>query len=181
MRLTRREKSLAIASAIFLGVWILFMFLVRPALARIETLTRIVPEKQSELTRLRAKSTEYTCLRKGLQGLRAKAAAQDQTFELLPLLESLMRESGLAKNLVAMNRNILPLDQDYQEAIVEIKLESLTLRQLVDFLAKIEGSSQVFAKTKSLYIRRNPSNTDLLDPVIELHSLKLTQTKVASR
>ena len=60
------------------------------------------------------------------------------------------------------------------ETIVEVKLENLTLKQLVDFLRKVE-SSEVLAKTKSLYIKKNLTNTDLLDSVVEIHNPRLAQ------
>jgi len=61
------------------------------------------------------------------------------------------------------------------ETIVEVKLENLTLKQLVDFLRKVE-SSRALARTKSLYIKKNLTNTEMLDSVIEIHNPKLIQT-----
>ena len=175
MRLMRRERLLVIAAAVFAVLWMLFRLGVKPALARIETLNRVIPEKQRELIELRAKSEEYISRRDSLNNLRKQVASQDQVLELLPFLESLTQECGLAENCTAMNQNVLQLDQDYQETIVEMRLQNVTLRQLVDFLSKIEGSSLVLAKTRSLYIKRNPTNADLLDSVIEIHSPRLAQ------
>ena len=179
MRLMQREKLLVIAVVVSAVLWMLFRLGVKPALARIETLNRVIPEKQHELTQLRTKSKEYISLHESLNDLRKHMASQDQAVELLPFLESLMQECGLSENAAAMDRNVLQLDQDYQETIVEIRLENVTLTQLVDFLSKIEDSSHVLAKTKSLHIRRNPTNTDLLGSVIEIHSPKLAQSQVA--
>jgi hypothetical protein len=80
-----------------------------------------------------------------------------------------------------MGQNVLQLDQAYQEAIVEISLQNITLKQLVDFLSKIEGSPRILAKTKTLHIQRNPTNADLLDSVIQIHSPKLAQSPVTRR
>lgn len=181
MRLMQREKLLIVAVVIAAALWMLFRLGVKPALARIQTLNRVIPEKRHELIELRTKSREYISLHDSLNDLRKQVASQDQALELLPFLESLMEECGLARSTTAMQRSILQLDRDYQEAVVEIRLENVTLRQLVDFLSKIEGSSQVLARTKSLYIKRNPTNTDLLDSVIEIHSPKLAESPVTRR
>jgi len=106
--------------------------------------------------------------------LRAKIASQQKTFELLPFLESLIEECSLAKNVSTMKQQVLPIDSNYSETIVEVRLESLSLDRLVNFLWRIE-SSQVLARTKSLYIKRNATNKDLLDSVLEIHNAKLTQ------
>jgi hypothetical protein len=172
----RRERLLVIAVVVSAVLWMLFKLAVKPALARIETLNRVIPEKQRELIELRAKSKEYISRRDSLNDLRKRVASQDQVLELLPFLESLVRQGGLSENTVAMGQNVLPLGQDYQEAIVEIRLQNVTLKELVNFLSKIEGSSLVLAKTRSLYITRNPTDADLLDSVIEIHSPKLAQS-----
>jgi len=89
-------------------------------------------------------------------------------------LESLIEECGLAKNVATMKQQVLPIDSNYSETIVEVRLEKLSLDRLVNFLWRIE-SSQVLARTKSLYIKRNATNKDLLDSVLEIHNAKLTQ------
>lgn len=180
MRLTPREKLLAVVSAIFILAWLLFTFALKPAMARVKTLSRVIPQKQAELQRLRAKSTEYIFLRDSLDNLRMKVASQEKGFELLLFLESLIQQSGLEERVVSMKQQELPLDENYYESIVEIRLEGLTLRQQVDFLLKAE-SSRALARTKSLHIKRNPTNTDLLDSTVEIHTAKLTQSQVAHR
>ena len=175
IRLTRREKLLAIALAIFAAGCLLFAFAIKPALARTKTLRRVISEKQDELGKLRATSNEYIFLRDSLDNVRAKVASQDKGFELLPFLESLIREHGLAKKVATMKQQVLPLGTNQSETVVEVRFENLTLKQLVDFLRKVE-SSKVLAKTKSLYIKKNLTNTEMLDSVIEIHNPKLIQS-----
>lgn len=174
IRLTRREKLLAIALAILAGGLVLFTFAVKPAIERTETLRRVISEKQDELQKLRAGSSEYIFLRNSLDNLRTKVASQEKGFELLPFLESLIREHGLAKKVATMKQQVLQLGPSHSETIVEVRLENLTLKQLVDFLRKVE-SSEVLARIKSLYIKKNLTNTDLLDSVVEIHNPRLTQ------
>ncbi len=174
MRLTLREKLLAVVLAIIAVAWGLFSFAVRPAIERVETLTRVIPERQSELEVLQAKAGEYIALRDGLETLHTKIASQEKTFELLPFLEALIRECGLAKKVATMKQHVSQLEPNHCETIVEIELQNLTLSQLVNFLWRVE-SSKVLARTKSLYIKKNLENTDLLDSLIEVHNLKLVR------
>ena len=174
MRLTRREKLLAVALVIFVAVCGLFVFAVRPAIERAETLRRVIPERQSELEAFRAKASEYIALRDGLETLHTKIASQEKTFELLPFLESLIQECGLAKKVATMKQQVSQLEPHYCETIVEIELQNFTLRQLINFLWQVE-SSKVLARTKSLHIKKNLANTDLLDSLIEVHNLKLVR------
>jgi len=178
IRLTRREKLLAVALVIFVAVWSLFAFVISPAVGRIETLNRLIPEKQNELQQLQTKSREYVLLRDSLGQVHEKVASQQSSFELLPFLETLVRQSGLEKKVAAMKQQVLPLETDYYETIVEVKLQNLTLSQLVDFLSSVE-SSGVLATPKSLYIKTSAAGPDLLDSVVEIHSAKLAHGQFA--
>ncbi|MHC4694194.1 MAG: type II secretion system protein GspM [Planctomycetota bacterium] len=173
--LTRREKLLTFVLAIFAGGCLLFAFAIKPAIARTKTLRRVISEKQNELETLRAKSNEYISLRDSLDNVRTKVASQEKGFELLPFMESLTREHGLEKKVATMKQHVLNLGQSHSETIVEVKFENITLKQLVDFLRKVE-SSQALVRIKSLYIKKNLTNTEMLDSVIEIHNPKLIQS-----
>ena len=175
MRLTHRELWLVTGLVFFVAAWTLFVLGIRPALERIETLNRVIPEKQSELEQLSIKTGEYIVLYDGLKDLRTKIDLQEKTFELLPFVESLVQECGLTKNVVTMKQMASQLETNYLETVVEIKLENLTLRQLVDFLWKIQ-SSKVLARTERLYIKKNLTNTNLLDSIVEIRNLKPAQS-----
>jgi Tfp pilus assembly protein PilO len=175
MRLTPRERILLVASVAFLAVWAAFALAVRPAMTRIETLERIIPQKQSELATLRAKSEQYAILRSNLDDVRAKLTSQEAAFELLPFLESLIGRCGLTQNMVKMKPHTVPLGSDYRETIVEIKLENLALAQLVNFLSKVK-SATALVRTRTLHIKKSPTKTDLLDCTIEVHNAQLIQS-----
>ena len=175
INLTRREKLLAVALAFFTGTLILFAFVIKPAVERTKTLRRVISEKQNELLKVQARSSEYIFLRDNLDTLLEKAASQGRELELLPVLESLIREYGLEKNVATMKQQVLPISPSHSETIVEVQFESLTLRQLVDFLRMVE-SSKVLARIKSLYIKKNLTNANLLDSVVEIHNPQLIQT-----
>ena len=151
IRLARREKMLATGLVIFIASWSLFTVAVKPALARIETLGRVIPENQQELEQVRAISKKYILLSGRLDNLHTNIASAKETIELLPFLESLIEECGLAKNVDTMKRDVLQIDSNYSETIVEVRLESLSLGALLDFLHIIE-SSQGRASTKTIYI-----------------------------
>ena len=174
MRLTQREKLLAVVLVIIVAAWGLFVFTVRPVIERVETLKRVIPERQSELEVLHAKAGEYIALRDGIETLHTKIASQEKTFELLPFLESLIRECGLTEKVATMKQQVSQLEPNHSETIVEIELKKLTLSQLINFLWQVE-SAKVLAGTKSLYIKKNLENTDLLDSLIEVHNLKLVR------
>ena len=177
-RLVPREKLLVKGLVIFAAIWSLYALAVKPANERIETLNRVISEKQQELEEVRAISKEYVFLNNNLDNFHSQADSGQDALQLLPFLEALINECGIAKNVETMKREVLPIDSNNSEIIVEVRLGNLSIGQLVDFLDKIE-SSQAGVKTKSLYVKRNITNNNLLDSVIEIHNTEFSQNEHA--
>lgn len=171
IRLTHRERWLAVGLLFFIAAWALFAFSIRPATERIKTLNRIIPEKQRELDELRAKNAQYLALRAKLDDIKRKVASEKGGFELLTFLESITKKSDFAGKVATMKQETHQLDSNYHEISVETKLENLTLEQLIEFLLKIK-SSEHFLWIKSFYTRKNATNPNLLDTVIQISTLK---------
>ncbi|MBN2314100.1 MAG: hypothetical protein JXM79_09230 [Sedimentisphaerales bacterium] len=170
MRLTRREYRLAVGVAVITIAWALFAFGFSPMLERMETLKRVIPEKQNELDRLRVKAGEYMSLREELEDLRAKISSQEKNFELLPFIESLVEQCSLTQNVKMMKQVASYPDTDFQEVIVEIEIENVTLRQLCEFIGRFQLSNSVVS-IKRLIIKKNITNPDLLDSQIEVRTI----------
>jgi len=179
MQFTRRERGLFLVLALFTAAWALFMTAVKPAIARIETLRRVIPEKNAALQQLRAKSAQYLTLKAGLDGLKRKANLEENEFELLTFLESTIEELGLTEKATAMQQEVSQPDSDYCETIVEVEMENLTFEQLVKFLLKVKSSNR-FLRIKSLDTKKNVVNPNLLDTVIQISTLKPSKPMYSS-
>jgi len=174
MQLTHRERRLVVGLAVVVGAWALFALGIRPATERIETLNRVIPEKQMMLEELRKKSAEYLALRASLGGYKRKAASVERGFELLAFLESMTTKLHLAKKVAKMKQKVSQLDANYCETTVEIELESLTLKQLVEFLIKTKSSDHLL-RIKSLFAKKDTTNPNLIDTVIQISTLRLNE------
>ncbi|UCE98800.1 MAG: type II secretion system protein M [Planctomycetota bacterium] len=171
MRLTNREKLLAVCLVLFLIAWLLYAFFISPSLARAETLSRVIPQKQDELRQLRSKSARFIAIRDRLNSLRAKMASQEGV-ELLPFLESQIRSSNLENKVASMKQNLIQPESGYSETIVELNLQNVTLKELIALLRNVQ-SSNVLASVKTLYIKKSLENEDLLNSTIEIRNIKL--------
>lgn len=174
MRLTYRERRLFFGLVVFITVWILYALAIKPAIDRVDTLERVVHEKNNDLRQLRTTSTQYLAFQGGLEDLKRKADSKDPALEPLPYIESITKKNGLTQNIVAMSQEISKIDSHYSEAVVQVELRDLTLKQMLDFLLKISSSNH-FLKIKSLYTNKNITDPDLIDTVIQISSIKTAQ------
>lgn len=171
MRITNKERRLFIISVIFALIWAGYAFGLKPAIERIETLNRVIPENEKKLQQLIVKSRQYNALSAVLPGVN-NGIRDNNDFELAAFLESVYTNSGLAKKVITMKQNTLPVDSKYSEMVVEIQLDNITLQQLIEFLLKTELPNRPLW-VKSLYITKTNAGPNLIGVVLQLSSLKL--------
>jgi len=170
MALNPREKRVVIGGSAALALLIAFQAVLRPALDRIETLKRVVPVKQAELTRLRSGVAEYAALRGEVKRLRGRIAGQRKDFGVLTFLEGVQKACGLADRVAYMKpATVASSDSAYVETRVEIKIENVSLRKLTLFLARID-SNEALVGVRSLHIR-TAAKESALDAVVRVTSL----------
>ncbi|HPC94174.1 MAG TPA: type II secretion system protein GspM [Sedimentisphaerales bacterium] len=178
--LTRRERRLGIGVAAALAAWGIYALAIQPMRDRIQQLRRLIPEKQNELREVQAKSAEYLAFEREFEQVQERMAQQDPDFQLLPFLESLTEQHGLKAYLVRMQQQDAPSAKPgYAETIVEIALEGVPLRHLVDFLRAIDESA-VAAQVWSLHLHKQTQGQARLDATIQICSPSTIPPTVAA-
>ena len=179
VQLTRRERQLGIGMMVVGTLWALYGFAIEPMRDRIRTLQRVIPEKQNELREVQARSAKYLALRQDVENVQARMAEQDPNFQLQPFLLALIEQHKLSSHMAVMERNTQPSQPGYSETVVEIGLEGITLRQLVDFLQAVETSG-VMARIGGLEVRKDGGKATGLNATVQIHSTRLSHNAVAA-
>lgn len=179
LRLTPRERFLATGMTAVLVVWAGYGTAIEPARDRIRTLERVIPEKLSELTKLRASIAEYDALRQKTERIGARIAAQNADFQLPTHIETLLDTEGLSDHLVTMTPNELRLRTDYTETIVEIQLQDLRLAQIVEFMAAVE-TQEPLVRVGSLNITGTADTEKGLEATLVIHSPRPAENVAAA-
>ncbi len=172
IQMNSREKLLSIGLVAALGIWAAWTLAVKPTQERIQTLERILPEKQAQVQELQAKGIEYVALENEFEDLRAKMAAQDPAFQLLPFLEAMIQRHKLAGHVTTMGQDTILPQPDYSETVVTIEMQDITLKQLISFLSAVETSEAV-VQVGSLHIRKDATNDALLDATVGIYSPRM--------
>ena len=170
MNLSRREKQIIFGGIVCLGMLLTFQVLIRPALARTNTLERVVSDKQEILADLLTKSDEYNSLKKQLKQVRSKIESQQKDKKILSSIERIHKDCGLSQDVVSITPATTVISDIYEKTSVEIKYAGITLDKLTNLLLKI-NSSDMLIGIKSLEIKRGTQNPALIDAVIQLVSI----------
>jgi hypothetical protein len=170
MNLTRREKQFLAAGVILFGLIVIFQVFARPAVSRVRTLKRVVSDKRKVLDELRVKSEQYKAISRELEKVRLEMGRRPEEGKILSLVERIQKEAGLMEKVVYMKPSTMTVDDIYERITIEIKLQSITLDQLIQFLLKIE-SSELNIGFKRLDVKHGVQHSNLLDTTAELVSL----------
>jgi general secretion pathway protein M len=143
VKLAKREKYLVSFAACAIGMFLLLQFLIFPFFEekkRIQRGIRAREEGLEEIVRLRA---EYQVHKKGFQGIKQILARRKKGFTLFSFLEKAAGEAELKGHIKYMKPSSSQGTGPYKESMVEMKLEGITLNQLVGYLYRIESPENI--------------------------------------
>lgn len=175
MRLAKREKVVVLGGAGLLVLLLVLQFAVRPTMEQGSTLRRVVAEKRDVLAQLRAKRLEYEKLQTEIGRLHALVTQQQGNRRILSSIENVRKTCGLSENVLSMKPATTAIDNMYEEVVVEVRLESLTLAQLVSFLSQLGVADS--AGITALEVRRADRNSDSLAATISVAAVTYAQHK----
>jgi hypothetical protein len=170
MNLTEREKQFLTAGAILFGLIVFVQVFIRPTFGRIKRLKSLISDKQKVLNELRNKSEQYKTISRELNKVRLEIGRRPEERKILSFVERIQKDANLMQKVVYMKPSTMIVDDIYERIMIDIKLQNITLDQLIQFLLKIE-SSELAIGFKRLDIKRAAQYSNLLDTTIQLVSL----------
>lgn len=162
MRLAFREKLVLGLGAVLGAAVLAYHLLITPYTEKMRVLDRRIAQKTAELKEISTLRQEYLEIRAGVEELKGKARRREGSFSLFSDLESLAGKALIKGNIASMKPQSTPLGDRYKESSVEVKLESITTKQLVDYLFRIEHSD-AFVRIKRLHVKKRRDNPKYLD------------------
>ena len=177
MKLAKREKYLVALAVGALIVFFLFQFIIFPFFDRKDRLDKGIRAKEDALKNMILMSAQYKAHRKGSQGIQTLLSKREKGFTLFSFLDQAAGEAGVKEYIKYMKPSTSEGMGPYKESMVEVKLEGITLNQLVDYLYRIE-SPENLVSIKRISMKENKRESGYLDAVMQV--LTLQQNQAAS-
>ena len=167
MQLAKREKYLVTLAVIVIVLGAVIQFVFTPFLAKKELYKNNVTAKQNNLQEMVALREEYLLLEQDSDVLTQRLAQRPKNFTLFSFLEKAAGDAGVKENIKSMKPSASEGKGPFKESLVEMKLERITLGQMVDYLKLIE-SPEYLVNIKRLSIQSNKKETQFLDVVLQV-------------
>jgi general secretion pathway protein M len=160
-RLRPRERAFVIVAGVAVLVTVLYMVVIDPLLKRTATLDRQIVNAQRQLKELYTLQQDYLRQKSVIDRINTQLKQQQRNFAIFSRLEEVARQTGVQNKIQSMKPTISPPNDAYREESVEIKMEGVTLEQLIPYLHQVENSPQLL-KIKRLDIKPRNDNRQIL-------------------
>ena len=168
--LNPREKTVVVAGLIVLLLLFAWFALLSPYIKTIKSLDRKIAAHRHSLQKIETMREQINQLRQQLADVKIlKQVAQ----HLFPLLESVAVQTGVREQLLSMRPQPETTQGQFRQQLVEIRLEKISLPQLVKLLHAIEYRSGG-VRVKSMQVKtrfEDPSSLDVNMVLMSLESL----------
>jgi len=164
-----RERVILLAGGAIVAVFLLYGLFQLPFAyqERMETLDRLIVQKEDGLKQLAELKTQYQKLNDRVGRIESRIAQDKQGFSLLSYLEDVATTSRIRSNITYMRPPSMPQSGGYREMAVEVKVENAPLGQIVRLLTALEQSPHVL-KIRRLHLKTRYSDPNYLDAVFLL-------------
>jgi type II secretory pathway component PulM len=135
-RLEPRERMFVGVGVVFLACFFLLQFVISPYLQARQRLAGSLSNKKADLEKIMQLQKEYRHLR--LAG-GTDFTGQTAGFSLFSFVEEKAVHAKIKQQILSMKPTTVETDDHAQESIVEMKLQRISLGQLVGFLKLIES------------------------------------------
>ena len=167
-QLSQRERvmvAFAVVAVVLVAAW---LGAVEPYQGAMERLDSQMRNRSNSLVEVKGLQQEISRLRQQLSQVSGRKAMEGPLFSYV---ETLTDQAGIRDRLLSMRPQQASQQGNYRQQLVELKLEKLSLSQLVRFLYAIEYSGQG-VQVKSMRIKRRFEDNSSLDVNLSVFSLE---------
>lgn len=171
--LQRRERLFVGGAGAVLVVLLIFTLAIDPMFKRYAELDRQISTARRQLTELRTMQQEYQRQKSVVDSINSQLKKQ-QNFAIFSRLEELAGQTGIRNKILHMKPTVSTPSEVYNEESVEIKMEGVTLEQLVRYLHQVENSPQLL-KIKRLEMKPRFDNRQILTATFRVSAFTLKE------
>lgn len=166
-KLEKREKQIVTAGLIFLVCFAVFHFLVSPLLQARQQTQKALVHKKEDIQKISQLQAKYYKLQNQAVNIEERLQKRSPSFSLFSFIEEKATKAKVKQQINSMTPSTSEGEGSLRESRVDLKLERISLQQLVDFLKEIESARDV-VMIKRISIQENSREDGALDAVMQV-------------
>ena len=166
-RLSTREKIIVLLGCVFIVIFFALKGILFPAMAEKQRLEQKLTAGEKTLQEMVEMQAVYNGMHVNSAREMNTGMRREKGFTLFSFLDQLARESGVKENIVHMKPDSRTQEKGaYTISMVKVKLESLYLKEFMDFLYFIETAGKG-VHISGISLTKTGKDNQLLDAVVD--------------
>ena len=166
-QLTTSQKRTVTAGLVFAGVVLLAQLIVVPYFEARQKVRSAIAASDKALRELTALGAEYGVLRQRSEEIRRASERRPPGFTLFSYLEKRAGDAAVKTNIRSLTPLMLAPTGAYEETAVEMKLDRLTMKQLTDFLYRVESPEEMI-RVRRISVVKMKESPEYLSALIQV-------------
>lgn len=171
-KLERREKKFVLAGLLFVAFFMLIQVVILPYLHARSALSNSVERREAEIVDMKLLSQEYRSLNSRKDTITRLLGKRSPDFSLFSFLEEQAAVVEVKERVTYMKPSKNEIEGKLSELIVEMKLEKISLTQLVELLKKIELKEKV-VMVRKMIVQESSQQHGGLDIILNVRTFEL--------
>ncbi len=170
-KLDAKQKKLIAGTAVFIGIALMLEIVVFPFMDAKEKLDKAIKVNQKKLAEINALSTEFRALEAKTAATQRAVAMHGADFTLFSYLEKKATQANVRGRIKSMNASRGTQSASFEESLVDMKLEKITIKQLSDFLYHAESPTDL-VRIKRITVNKMKESPEYLSAQLLISSLQ---------
>ena len=171
--LRKHERFIITCGALAVGLLMVLQFVIFPIFDQRAALRKRVKANMLNLQAMQSMQAEMQAVSASTNTTQQQLQRRPEGFTLFSFLDRLAGATDVKQNIVYMKPSNSKLkNSSYVLSIVEMKLQSLSMEQLVNFLHGVENSAQ-HIWVKRMSINKGDKDEGLLTSVLQVETFQL--------
>ncbi len=139
---------------------VLYALVLAPIMSDLSHKRELIPRKEKDLVEIKTLKVQYLEIQQQLQAAQAAAAKRGP---LLTDIENITKRTNMSSKIVSLKPQAGVQAEGFKESIVEVKLENITLYDLVNYVYQLEKDT---LRIRKLQFKPRFDNPKMLNSTI---------------
>ncbi len=170
-KLDKRQRYLVAGTAVFVLIALLLEIVFFPFWKAKERLTKAIQTNQRKLAETSALDKEFSLREARMAEIKKSLSVRSADFTLFSYLERKATQANVKRNIKYMNSSRGAQSASFEESLIDMKLDKITIRQLTDFLYFTESPADL-VKIKKIVINKMKESPEYLSAQLQISSFQ---------
>lgn len=170
-KLDAKQQKLVAGAAIFVGIALIMEIVIFPFAQAKEKLTKAIKVNQKKLVEINELSAEFALLEAKTAATKRAVSMHGANFTLFSYLEKKATQANVRGRIKYMNSSRGTQSSSFEESLVDMKLDKITIKQLTDFLYYAESPADL-VRIKKISVNKMKESPEYLSAQLQISSLQ---------